>query len=153
MTGFLRTRPKPRDEEPREKHLPTPVPPEHRRSAVMVTREILSGGPVKAPVVTVVKQRRRTAAESEHLGRVKALRCVLCAELGMTQTEVTEAHHVRAGQGGAQRASDWLAVALCVDCHRGTHGIHGTRSRLMQAKCTELDLLAMTLRELNKEAA
>jgi hypothetical protein len=154
VSGFLRSRSNRLNPPKRERSLPAPVPVEHRRAAVMVTPALLNTDPPAVQrQVLVVKGRRRTEAESRHLGRVKALRCVLCTELGMTQQGTTEAHHIRAGQGGAQRASDWLAVALCEDCHRGPRGIHGDRSRLMQAKCTELDLLAWTLRDLDKEGA
>jgi hypothetical protein len=94
----------------------------------------------------------RGAAEREHLGRVKRLRCVLCARLSLAQESATDAHHLRVGQGGAQRASDWLAAALCHDrCHQGPRGVHGDRSLLRQAKCTELDLLAWTLAALARE--
>lgn len=83
------------------------------------------------------------------MGRVKRLRCVLCVRLGLTQESITDVHHLREEQGGAQRASNWLVAALCHErCHQGRHGIHGDRSLLRQAKCTELDLLAWTLEAL-----
>lgn len=63
----------------------------------------------------------------------------------MEQTTRTEVHHVRDGQGMQQRASHWLVVALCSDCHQGPRGIHGDRGRMVQAKAGELDLLAWTL--------
>jgi hypothetical protein len=58
-------------------------------------------------------------------------------------------HHLRTGQGKGQRASDYLTVALCPDCHQGPHGIHGDRSLLRIAKVEELDLLALTIEALN----
>jgi hypothetical protein len=92
---------------------------------------------------------KATPAEREHMGRVKRLGCVLCAALDLRQTSITDVHHIREGQGGAQRASHWLTVALCHEsCHTGPHGIHGDRALLRQAKCTELDLLAWTLEAL-----
>lgn len=48
------------------------------------------------------------------------------------------------------RASDYLTVALCVDCHRGTHGFHGTKSLMRIAKLSEMDLLAETVKMLNE---
>ena len=98
---------------------------------------------------TPTRKTRPTPIESAHMGRVKRLRCVLCARLGLTQTSITDVHHLREEQGGAQRASHWLTAALCHHgCHQGPHGIHGDRALLRQAKCTELDLLAWTLEAL-----
>lgn len=99
------------------------------------------------------KSTRATAAESAHMGRVKRLRCVLCAELGLTQSSPTDVHHIREGQGGAQRAPHRLTVALCQEHHVGRSGIHGDRSALRLAKVTELDLLALTLEALEDTPA
>jgi len=87
---------------------------------------------------------------SEYIGRVKSLDCVLCGLLSKPQTDVTEAHHIRTGHGMGDRASDYLTVALCVDCHRGTHGFHGTKSLMRIAKLSEMDLLAETIKMLNE---
>ena len=83
------------------------------------------------------------------MGRVAALGCILCRRLGYGE-HAAEVHHVRTGQGAAQRASDFLTVPLCQACHRGSHGIHGDRARLRQAKVTELDLLADTIAALSR---
>jgi hypothetical protein len=100
------------------------------------------------------KRRASTAAEKLHMSRVAALGCVLCARLGVPQSGKTDVHHVREEQGGAQRAPNWLVAALCHGgCHQGPHGIHGDRSLLRQAKCTELDLLAWTLEALARAKA
>lgn len=98
---------------------------------------------------------KATAAEKRHMDRVAALRCVLCDRLGMfQQAGKTDVHHLRQGQGMAQRASNWLVAALCHErCHQGTRGVHGDRSLLKQAKATELDLLAWTLEALAREDA
>jgi hypothetical protein len=104
---------------------------------------------VPAPAPKRSSKPRATALEREHMGRVKRLRCVLCVRLGLEQDGITEVHHVREEQGGAQRAPHWLVVAVCkYGCHQGPHGIHGDRGRLRQAKATELDLLAWTLESL-----
>lgn len=50
----------------------------------------------------------------------------------------------------SQRASDWLTVPLCQECHTGPNGLHGNRSLLRIRKLEELDLLAMTIEALNK---
>jgi hypothetical protein len=100
---------------------------------------------VPAPEPKRSSKPRATALEREHMGRVKRLRCVLCVRLGLEQESGTEVHHAREEQGGAQRAPHWLVCAICGECHRGRSGVHGDRSRLRQAKATELDLLAWTL--------
>lgn len=89
--------------------------------------------------------------ESDYMGRVKSLRCALCSVLGRPQSGVTEAHHIRTGHGLGDRASDFLTVALCSECHRGTHGFHGTKAMLKIAKVTELDLLAETIRMMDEK--
>lgn len=85
------------------------------------------------------------------MGRVKELPCSLCSLLGQPQTNVTEAHHIRTGHGMGQRANDFLTVALCVDCHRGTHGFHGNKTLMKIAKLSEMDLLAETIRQMDKK--
>ena len=93
----------------------------------------------------------RSKQASNYLGKVKQLDCVLCSLLGQAQTSVTEAHHIRTGHGLGDRASDYLAIALCVDCHRGTHGFHGTKAMMKIAKLSEMDLLAETIRVLDEK--
>ena len=81
-----------------------------------------------------------TKSEKAHLDRLAELPCILCGAHGV------QIHHLREGQGKAQRASHWLAIPLCPDCHMGKHGIHGDRSLLRIHKVEELDLLALTIR-------
>lgn len=93
--------------------------------------------------------KRATAAEQRHMDRVAELGCILCKKIGAQQFSKTDLHHIREGQGMAQRASNWLVVPLCHDsCHQGPLGIHGDRTLLRIAKADELDLLAWTLAEL-----
>lgn len=89
-----------------------------------------------------------TNAESDYLGRVAALGCILCKRLGYGFT-APQIHHVREGEGGAQRAPNWLAVPLCEPHHTGSRGIHGNRLALLPLKADEMDLLAWTIEELN----
>lgn len=84
-----------------------------------------------------------TQAEKRYLDRVAELPCVLCG------TEGVQIHHAREGQGMAQRAQHWLAIALCPDCHTGPTGFHGNRQRLKAQKVDEMDLLARTIEALN----
>lgn len=90
------------------------------------------------------------AAEKRHLGRVAAMSCVLCERLGLPQQGRTYVHHARTGQGKSQRASHYLGIPLCYDCHQGQNGIHGDRSLLRIAKCEELDLLADVIKKLSE---
>ena len=82
----------------------------------------------------------RSAADKRHLDRVARLPCATCGDYGV------HVHHIREGQGMAQRANDWLAIPLCPDCHTGPKGIHGDKTMLRIMKVTELDLLADTLK-------
>jgi hypothetical protein len=87
-----------------------------------------------------------TRAESVYLGKVARLGCVACSLLGFDTEDVQpEIHHPRADEGMGQRASNWLAIGLCPDHHRGPHGIHGDKQILRQLKCSELDLLAYVI--------
>lgn len=86
---------------------------------------------------------------SEHMGRVAALGCVLCRLLGHGFTPAV-VHHVREGQGAAQRASNFLTVPLCPSHHTGDMGIHGLGRSGFESmyRLTELDLLADTIEQL-----
>lgn len=86
----------------------------------------------------------KSAAEKRYHDAIAAMPCVLCTYLDQRQESPTNVHHVREGQGMGQRASHWLVVAVCKDCHQGPNGIHGDRSLLRIAKLEELDLLALT---------
>lgn len=97
-------------------------------------------------------KKQTTAAEKRHLDQLAAMPCVLCDVLGAGPTRA-EIHHIREGQGASQRASHWLAVPLCPECHRGSLGVHGNRSLLRMAKLEELDLLAITISKLQGRAA
>ena len=91
-----------------------------------------------------------TRAESQYLARVARLGCACCTLLGIGEPDTpVEIHHVREGQGMAQRAQHWLGVPLCIACHRGPREIHGARSILRQIKCDEMDLLNWVISRLN----
>lgn len=82
-----------------------------------------------------------SAAERAHIERVKSLPCVVC-----WAPPPSECHEIEQGQ--------WFtSVALCADCHRGSHnGIHGRRAIWNVNKQTELTALNATIRELMKAA-
>ncbi len=83
------------------------------------------------------------------MARVAALGCILCKHLGIDGTPA-QVHHLREGQGAAQRGSNWTAVPLCPEHHVGQSGLHGlgTRGFAARYKLDELDLLAMTIEAL-----
>jgi len=84
-----------------------------------------------------------TADEKRHLDRLAAMPCAVCGIRGPSQV-----HHPRAFAGMGQRASHWLAVPLCPDCHQGPTGIHGDRSAWRVRKLDEPAVLADTIRRL-----
>lgn len=77
-----------------------------------------------------------------HMGKVAQLPCACCGASGV------HVHHIREGQGMAQRASDFLTIPLCPDCHVGPLGVHGDKSLMRIRKLSELDMLAETIRML-----
>ena len=87
---------------------------------------------------------------SRHMERVAGLHCMLCYHVTGQKKYGVHVHHIREGQGAAQRADDMLTVALCPDCHTVPNGVHGLGRKGFYAryKIEELDLLAMTLEAL-----
>lgn len=61
-----------------------------------------------------------TAKGRAHMGRVKALRCVICHA-----PPPSEAHHCRSG--GMAR-DDFKTIPLCIPCHRGPNGYHARKA-------------------------
>ncbi len=84
-----------------------------------------------------------------HVGRVASLGCVICRHLGYGATPA-QVHHIREGQGAAQRASYMLTVPLCPEHHTGGTGLHGLGVKAFERtyRLSELDLLAMTIEDL-----
>lgn len=76
------------------------------------------------------------------MGKVAELPCACCGAVGV------QVHHIREGQGMGERASHWLTVPLCPDCHTGPNGIHGNKSFMRIRKLDELDMLASTIKAL-----
>lgn len=78
-----------------------------------------------------------TAAESEHIGRVKALPCGVCGAAGPS-----DAHHIEQGL-------HFSVIPLCRDCHQGGfNGIHGQRRVWNAKKLTEAKVLNETIERL-----
>lgn len=83
------------------------------------------------------------------MSRVASLGCVVCRNAGLGDTPA-EVHHLREGQGGAQRASNYLTIPLCVSHHRGGDSIHNDRRGFESRYGDELTLLAQTIAELQR---
>lgn len=85
-------------------------------------------------------------ASKAHMGRVAALGCILCRELGYGESPA-EVHHLF----DSAARSDFLTAPLCPEHHRGATGFHGLGQRAFERvyKLTEADLLAKTLEALH----
>ena len=97
----------------------------------------------------------RTAAEKSHLETVAGIGCIVCHRMGNSGVPA-EVHHIRAGQGVGQRASDYLTIPLCQEHHRtGGQGvaIHAGQRQWESLYGSELDLLAETISRLRDEWA
>lgn len=80
----------------------------------------------------------------KYMGLIAQMPCALCGD------RPVHVHHIREGQGMAQRASDFLTIPLCPSCHQGPAGIHGSRVMFKIMKKSELDLLADTIQAVHK---
>ena len=90
-------------------------------------------------------------SKKDYLNRVANLGCVVCRNLGYGATPAA-IHHIRAGQGMSQRASDYLVIPLCGSHHQtGGKGvaIHAGQQAFEALYGTELQLLAQTIGDLN----
>lgn len=93
--------------------------------------------------------------EKNHLDRVQQLGCIVCRNLGHHDTPAA-IHHIRAGQGLGQRASNFEVIPLCSLHHQnGGYGvaIHAGQKTWESLYGTELELLAQVRRLLEREAA
>lgn len=88
--------------------------------------------------------------EREYMGRVAALGCFMCHHIGYGH-QPAQVHHLREGQGGAQRASHFLTVPLCDRHHSNSSpdGIHGQRKAWKLHGVDEIHALEWTLEMLN----
>ena len=84
-----------------------------------------------------------TAAEKRYMGRVAELGCIIHPGAPAL------VHHIRTGQGGGQRSSNYLTIPLCPECHVGAFSIHKAPKQFQDIYGSELDLLAQTIGQLN----
>lgn len=96
-----------------------------------------------------------TAAEKRHLNRVAGLGCIVCRNEGYGESPAAR-HHIRAGQGMSQRASNYEVLPLC-GAHHQTGGfgvaIHAGQKTWEAKFGTELELLAQVRELLGIEVA
>ena len=85
-----------------------------------------------------------------YLERVRSVRCVVCTVMGMVQESGTEAHHIESVRDGV---SDYATAALCHLHHQGSQGVHhlSRRGFEMRFKLSDIDLIALTIRALDRE--
>jgi hypothetical protein len=84
------------------------------------------------------------------MGRVAELGCFVCHHVGYGH-QPAQVHHIRAGQGMAQRAEHFMTVPLCDRHHANSSpdGIHGQRNEWKRHSLDEMDALAWTIERLN----
>ena len=90
------------------------------------------------------KKKAPTAAESRYMGIVADLGCLIHPG---TPALV---HHIREGQGTSMRASNYLVIPLCPECHVGAFSIHKSPREFQNIHGSELDLLAETIGRINQ---
>lgn len=61
--------------------------------------------------------RRGRERDESHLAFIRTLRCSAC-----DREPPSHAHHETSGRGMGQKADDWRAFALCLECHDDFHG-------------------------------
>lgn len=89
---------------------------------------------------------------ARHMGKVAALGCVVCRNLGYGPTPA-QVHHIKEECGAGQRQSDFLTIPLCAEHHLdGGKGVafHAGWKEFERLYGTELDLLAQTIGDLTK---
>lgn len=96
-------------------------------------------------------RRTPTPEERAHRKRVLSLPCIVCEDLGLTQTSHTEAHHLsrspRSGQTrsmGMRRPSDFETIPLCHAHHWNAAGTNMALCEFEARWGNELDLLERT---------
>lgn len=91
-----------------------------------------------------------TNDEKRHMSRVAGLGCIVCRNEGYGASPAA-CHHIRAGQGMSQRASNYEVLPLCGAHHQtGGYGvaIHAGQKEWEKRYGTELELLSQVRREL-----
>lgn len=90
------------------------------------------------------------AKEARYMGRVAALGCLVCRQLGYGYTPA-QVHHIKEDCGAGQRQSNYLVIPLCPVHHTdGGPGVayHAGFRQFERMYGTELDLMAATIEAL-----
>ncbi len=90
---------------------------------------------------------RRSVKQSKskrHLDKLASMSCVVCG------TKPVEIHHPRLFSGAlSKKCSDYLALPVCSDCHRGSdNGIHGNKNMWKVYDLDEPKALAVVIERL-----
>lgn len=86
-----------------------------------------------------------TAAEREHVERIKLMPCCVCGA-GGGYSAPSEAHEIEQGLW-------WTSIPACADCHRGAvNGLHGQRRIWAVKKLDELKALNLVIGQLMQGA-
>ena len=83
---------------------------------------------------------------SKHLERLHEIPCVVCSRCLGVETWNVEAHHLESVRDDM---SDYAAVSLCNEHHTQLHQL-SRRVFAMRYKLTDVDMLALTIRALEK---
>ncbi|CAM4031081.1 MULTISPECIES: Ref family recombination enhancement nuclease [Lelliottia] len=97
-----------------------------------------------------MSKKRATKAERKHMDRVTALGCIVCTQLGYSDSPAG-IHHIRAGQGTGQRADHYHTIPLCPIHHQtGGYGVayHAGPQVWENNFGTESELLVQVMYEL-----
>lgn len=92
--------------------------------------------------------------ESQYLGKVADIGCIICYKNGYSGTPA-EIHHIRGlGLGMGVRNSHDNVIPLCPEHHRGSTGYHGLGRKAFERKygVTEQELQQLVEGLLNEEA-
>lgn len=87
----------------------------------------------------------KTKEERQWLSDVAEMGCICCRNMGFGAS-LAEIHHVRTGQGMAQRASHTEVLPLCPPHHRACYetGFHASPKTWQEIHGTEAELLKQT---------
>jgi len=92
----------------------------------------------------------KNKAEIEFIGKVAALGCIVCRNLGYSDSPA-EYHHLRDALGMSQRDHS-KGIPLCMAHHRGPYGtgIHASQLAFEERYGTEQELFKQVLELLEK---
>lgn len=92
-----------------------------------------------------------TKSEKQWLSDVASLGCICCRNRGLGASPA-EIHHVRTGQGMAQRAEHFSVLPLCPHHHRACYptGFHAAPKTWQVTYGTETELLSQVKKEVEE---